>query len=40
MGLIDIEAMNKVLLGKNIDPDVLIYGEGWNMPSNIPKSHR
>jgi pullulanase len=41
MGLIDIETMNKVVTeAKAIDPDVLIYGEGWNMPSNIPKSHR
>lgn len=39
MGLIDIETMNKVVTeAKAIDPDVLIYGEGWNMPSNIPKA--
>lgn len=41
MGLHDIETMNKVVTeAKAIDKDVLIYGEGWNMPTNVPKNQR
>lgn len=41
MGLIDIETMNKVVAeAKAIDKDVLIYGEGWNMPIDIPENQR
>ena len=34
MGLLDVETMNKVReeLDK-IDPNIIILGEGWNMPS-------
>ena len=41
MGLIDIETMNKVVTeAKAIDPDVLIYGEGWNMQAIFKKPSR
>ena len=26
--------------GKNADPNGIVYGEGWNMPSNIPEEER
>ncbi|HHU28440.1 TPA: type I pullulanase [bacterium] len=36
MGIIDIETMNKVYQEcKKIDPNIMIYGEGWDMPSAI-----
>lgn len=41
MGLLDIDTMkyaNKRL--KEIDPNILLYGEGWNMPNTIPDSYR
>lgn len=41
MGLHDIETMNKVVTeAKAIDKDVLIYGEGWNMPTSLPENQR
>ena len=43
MGLLDLETMTKIEIeAKQIDPDVMIYGEGWNMESYLPenlKSH-
>lgn len=37
MGLIDIETMNEVVdLASSIKKDVLIYGEGWNIPTVYP----
>lgn len=34
MGIIDVDTMNEVVSEcKKIDPSVMIYGEGWNMPS-------
>jgi len=39
MGLIDIETMNRVVSElKSIDPQVMIYGEGWNIPTVLPSS--
>jgi len=36
MGLLDIKTINDVLTElKSACPDGLIYGEGWNMPSNV-----
>lgn len=41
MGLHNIELMNKIVSeAKSVDKDVLIYGEGWNMPTSIPKEQR
>lgn len=37
MGLLDVDTMNEALMiMKNADPNGIVYGEGWNMPSNIP----
>jgi len=39
MGLIDVETMNEVVdKTKASDPSILIYGEGWNIPSVYPSS--
>lgn len=41
MGLLDVETMNEALMiVKNADPNGIVYGEGWNMPSNIPEEDR
>lgn len=41
MGLHDVELMTKVHIeAKRIDPEVIIYGEGWNMESTVPKEFR
>lgn len=38
MGDMDIETMNAVKAA--LGPDVLVYGEGWNMPSALPEPER
>lgn len=38
MGDLDIETMNQVR--QTLDPGVLVYGEGWNMPSALPEVDR
>ncbi len=41
MGLHDLETMNKIdREAKLIDPDVIIYGEGWNMPTTVAENLR
>ena len=41
MGLLDVDTMNEALMiMKNADPNGIVYGEGWNMPSNIPDEMR
>lgn len=36
MGLLDIETMNNVeALSRSIDPQAIVYGEGWNMPNTL-----
>ena len=41
MGLLDIETLNKAYLElKEIDPNIMVYGEGWNMPNTIPDAFR
>ena len=36
MGILDIETMNAIAdLAENINPQTLIYGEGWNMPTAL-----
>lgn len=41
MGLLDVDTMNKVqMIVKSSEPAGIVYGEGWNMPSNIPESNR
>lgn len=37
MGLIDYETMNKIVeVAKNVQPNTMIYGEGWDIPTGIP----
>lgn len=41
MGILDIETMNKIVLEVSlIRPEVMIYGEGWNMPTMLRPEHR
>ena len=41
MGLLDVDTMNNALMiVKTADPAGMVYGEGWNMPSNIPDEER
>ena len=41
MGILDIETMNAVAdLAENINPQTLIYGEGWNMPTALKDDHK
>lgn len=41
MGLLDIETLNKAYEElKQIDPNIMLYGEGWNMPNTIPDAFR
>ncbi len=37
MGIIDVDTMNEIYrAARSIKPDVLIYGEGWDMPTALP----
>lgn len=37
MGIMDLETMRQIeKLATSIKPDVMLYGEGWNMPTNLP----
>lgn len=37
MGIIDVETINKVYAECSAyDPSFIVYGEGWNMPTNLP----
>lgn len=41
MGLLDIDTINNIqMLAKSIDDKSILYGEGWNMPANIPDNMR
>lgn len=41
MGLLDIETLSIAHRElKKIDPDIMVYGEGWNMPNTIPDAFR
>lgn len=41
MGLIDIETINEVYQEcKKIKPNIIMYGEGWDMPSVMPQMQR
>lgn len=41
MGIIDIDTMNAVeAQTKEIDPNAMVYGEGWNMPSLMPEEKK
>lgn len=41
MGLLDIETMNEIRsTARQINPDAMIYGEGWDMPTILPYEKR
>ena len=41
MGLLDIETLNNAYVElKEIDSNMMVYGEGWNMPNTIPDAFR
>ena len=41
MGLHDIETMNEVRKACDaVDPTILLYGEGWNIPTELPEERR
>lgn len=41
MGLLDIETLNNAYSElREIDPNIMVYGEGWNMPNTIPDAFR
>lgn len=41
MGLLDIETLNNAYQElRQIDPTIMVYGEGWNMPNTIPDAFR
>lgn len=41
MGLLDIETLNHAYHElKQIDSEIMVYGEGWNMPNTIPDAYR
>lgn len=41
MGILDTETMNEIAKEcQAIDPSVMIYGEGWNMPSLMPEEEK
>ncbi|MGB4984474.1 MAG: type I pullulanase [Erysipelotrichaceae bacterium] len=36
MGIIDLETINEIYkYGKSVDESFMVYGEGWNMPTNL-----
>ncbi len=36
MGLLDLDTMNEVqTIAKSLNPDIMIYGEGWDMPTML-----
>lgn len=41
MGLLDIETINLIKKEiKNINPHIMIYGEGWNLGTNLPEQNK
>lgn len=41
MGLLDVQTINKCRASvRSIDQNIIIYGEGWNMPSNLPEEEK
>ncbi|MBQ9328683.1 MAG: type I pullulanase [Solobacterium sp.] len=41
MGILDVDTMNEIYrLARTIKPDVLIYGEGWDMPTALPEDRK
>lgn len=41
MGLMDVDTMNQIAIElKKLNPNIMLYGEGWNMDNALPKSKR
>lgn len=41
MGIHDIEAMNEIRIALDeIDPSIIMLGEGWNLNTNLPPSEK
>ena len=41
MGILDVETMNQIRkVAKNINPNVFLHGEGWNMPTILPDEQK
>lgn len=41
MGIIDIETINEIYrVCSDYDSSFILYGEGWNMPTNLPDSEK
>ena len=41
LGLIDIDTTKEIIsLAKSIKPNVILYGEGWNMDTNLPNDKK
>lgn len=41
MGILDVDTMNEIVsVTQKINPDFMIYGEGWNMPSFLAEDKR
>ena len=41
MGILDVDTMNEIYRqARSIKPDVLIYGEGWDMPTALSESEK
>ena len=39
LGLIDVDTTNEIIkAAKELKPDVLLYGEGWHMATNLPEN--
>ncbi len=41
MGILDCDTMNKAVEEvRKVRPDAMIYGEGWDLPTNLPGNHK
>lgn len=41
MGILDVETMNQVAdLVEDLDPSAMVYGEGWNMPTQLAEDKK
>ncbi len=41
MGILDVETMNQLNTSlRKIKPDVMLYGEGWDMPTDLPSEEK
>lgn len=41
MGILDVETMNQIVKrGQQVKPDLMIYGEGWNLPTALAEEEK